>query len=116
MIWNLDFREKRGQRMHDKIGEYVHPWWRSGTVASGTIKTDLLSTQNGLVVRPLNRSDQDSGFHPINKRERQVALDKETPNPRTINKPSEDDSGCNIASLPKANGSAWGPDQIQGQY
>jgi len=28
MIWNLDFREKRGQRMHDKIGEYVHPWWR----------------------------------------------------------------------------------------
>jgi hypothetical protein len=61
---------------------------RSGTVASGTIKADLLSTQNGLVVRPLNRSDQDSGFHPINKRERQVALDKEMPNPspRTINK------------------------------
>jgi len=59
---------------------------RSGTVASGAIKADLLSTQNGLVVRPLNRSDQDSGFHPINKRERQVVLDKETPNPRTINK------------------------------
>lgn len=85
------------------------PSFRSGTVASGTIKADLLSTQNGLVVRPLNRSEQDSGFHPINKRERQVALDKEMPSPRTINKLNEDDSGCNIASLPKANGSARGP-------
>jgi len=60
--------------------------YRSGTVASGPNKADLLSAQNGLVGRPLNRSDQDSGFHPTNKRERQVVLDKEMPNPRTINK------------------------------
>jgi hypothetical protein len=62
------------------------PSFRSGTVAYGTSKADLLSAQNGLVGRPLNRSDQDSGFHPTNKRERQVVLDKEMPNPRTINK------------------------------
>ncbi|KAG2619918.1 uncharacterized protein LOC120665795 [Panicum virgatum] len=85
------------------------PSFRSGTVASGPNKADLLSAQNGLVGRPLNRSDQDSGFHPTNKRERQVVLDKEMPNPRTINKPNEDDSGGNITSLPKVNGSARGP-------
>ncbi|PUZ66474.1 hypothetical protein GQ55_3G311700 [Panicum hallii var. hallii] len=85
------------------------PSFRSGTVAYGTSKADLLSAQNGLVGRPLNRSDQDSGFHPTNKRERQVVLDKEMPNPRTINKPNEDDSGGNITSLPKVNGSARGP-------
>uniref|UniRef100_K3Z394 Uncharacterized protein n=1 Tax=Setaria italica TaxID=4555 RepID=K3Z394_SETIT len=85
------------------------PSFRSGTVASGTSKADLLSPQNGLVGRPLNRNDQDSGFHPTNKRERQVVLDKEMPNPRTISKPNEDDSGGNITSLPKANGSARGP-------
>jgi hypothetical protein len=59
--------------------------YRPGTVASGTSKADLLSPQNGVVGRPLNRSDQDSGFHP-NKRERQIVLDKEMPNPRTISK------------------------------
>ncbi|CAL4892975.1 unnamed protein product [Urochloa decumbens] len=85
------------------------PSFRSGTVASGTSKADLLSAQNGLVGRPLNRSDQDTGFHPTNKRERQVVLDKEMSNPRTVNKPNEDDSGGNITSLPKANGSARGP-------
>ncbi|XP_062231169.1 uncharacterized protein LOC133928725 [Phragmites australis] len=84
--------------------------FRSGTVASGTSKADLLSAQNGLVGRCLNRSDQDSsGFHPTNRRDRQVLLDKEMPNPRTINKPNEDDGGGNISSLPKANGSARGP-------
>ncbi|CAL4907547.1 unnamed protein product [Urochloa decumbens] len=85
------------------------PSFRSGTVASGASKADLISAQNGLVGRPLTRSDQDTGFHPTNKRERQVVLDKEMSNPRTINKPNEDDSGGNITSLPKANGSARGP-------
>ncbi|CAN6347220.1 unnamed protein product [Urochloa humidicola] len=85
------------------------PSFRSGTVASGASKADLLSAQNGLVGRPLNKSDQDSGFHPTNKRERQVVLDKEMSNPRTINKPNEDDSGGNITTLPKVNGSARGP-------
>ncbi|WVZ98092.1 hypothetical protein U9M48_043571 [Paspalum notatum var. saurae] len=85
------------------------PSFRSGTVASGTSKADLLSAQNGLVARPLNRSDQDNGFHPTNKRERQVALDKEMPSPRITNKPNEGDNGGNITSLPKANGSARGP-------
>lgn len=83
--------------------------FRSATVSSGTSKADLLSAQNGLAGRPLNRSDQDSGFHPTNKRERQIALDKEMPNPRITNKPNEGDSGGNITSLPKANGSARGP-------
>ncbi|KAL6630973.1 hypothetical protein ACP70R_028313 [Stipagrostis hirtigluma subsp. patula] len=88
------------------------PSFRSGTVAcaSGTSKADLLSAQNGLVGRSVSRSDQDSGFHPTNKRDRQVVLDKEMPNPRTVvSKLNEDDSGANISSIPKANGSARGP-------
>ncbi|XP_062181197.1 uncharacterized protein LOC133885493 [Phragmites australis] len=85
------------------------PSFRSGAVASGTTKADLLSAQNDLVGRSLNRSDQDSGFHPTNKRDRQAVLDKEISNPRTINKPNEDDSGGNVSSLPKVNGSARGP-------
>ncbi|KAL5672798.1 hypothetical protein ACJX0J_017104, partial [Zea mays] len=109
---DVDRESKQGMQhkfTNDGRARMTSSSFRSGTVASGTTKADLLSTQNGLVMRPLNRSDQDNGFHPTNKRERQAALDKETPNPRTINKPNEDDSGCNIASLPKANGSARGP-------
>ncbi|CAM0955949.1 unnamed protein product [Alopecurus aequalis] len=87
------------------------PSFRSGTVASvsGTGKADLLSAQNGLVGRSLNRNDQDSGFHPTNKRDRQVVLDKEMSNPKAINKLSEDDTAANITSVSKANGSARGP-------
>jgi hypothetical protein len=61
---------------------------RSGTAASasGTGKADLLSAQNGLVGRSLNRNDQDSSFHPPNKRDRQVVLDKDMPNPKAINR------------------------------
>jgi hypothetical protein len=82
---NLTSVEHNWEHVNMFISEYS-VMYRSGTVASGPSKADLLSAQNGLVGRPLNRSDQDSGFHPTNKRERQVVLDKEMPNPRTINK------------------------------
>lgn len=85
------------------------PSFRSGTVVSGTGKADLLSAQNGLVGRSLNRSDQDSGFHPTNKRDRQVVLDKEMSIPKVMNKLNEDDTGANITSASKASGSARGP-------
>ncbi|KAL6865065.1 hypothetical protein ACP4OV_016216 [Aristida adscensionis] len=82
------------------------PSFRSGTVAStsGSSKADLLSA----IGRSINRSDQDSSFHPTSKRDRQVVLDKEMPSPRTANKPNDDDSSANISSIPKANGSARG--------
>jgi hypothetical protein len=59
-----------------------------GTAASVSAagKADLLSAQNGLVGRSLNRNDQDSSFHPTNRRDRQVALDKEMSNLKAINK------------------------------
>ncbi|KAG8085256.1 hypothetical protein GUJ93_ZPchr0010g9083 [Zizania palustris] len=83
---------------------------RSGTVASvsGTGKADLLSGQNG-VGRSLSRNDQDSGFHPTNKRDRQAVSDKEMSAPKANNRPNEDDGGANITSVPKANGSTRGP-------
>ncbi len=60
---------------------------RSGTVSSvsSISKSDLLSGQNG-VGRSLSRSDQDSGFHPTNKRDRQAVLDKEISAPKSHNK------------------------------
>lgn len=87
------------------------PSFRLGTAASVSAagKADLLSAQNGLVGRSLNRNDQDSSFHPTNRRDRQVALDKEMSNLKAINKLSEDDSGANTTSVSKANGSARGP-------
>ncbi|XP_044973572.1 uncharacterized protein LOC123441113 isoform X2 [Hordeum vulgare subsp. vulgare] len=87
------------------------PSFRSGAVASvsGTGKADLLSAQNGLVGRSLNRNDQDTGFHPTNKRDRQLVLDKEMSIPKAINKFSEDDTSSNTTAVSKANGSARGP-------
>ncbi|EEC79029.1 hypothetical protein OsI_19571 [Oryza sativa Indica Group] len=86
------------------------PSFRSGTVSSvsSISKSDLLSGQNG-VGRSLSRSDQDSGFHPTNKRDRQAVLDKEISAPKSHNKPSEDDGGANVTAVPKANGSTRGP-------
>ncbi|KAL5202242.1 hypothetical protein ABZP36_013194 [Zizania latifolia] len=86
------------------------PSFRSGTVSSvsGTGKADLISGQNG-VGRSLSRNDQDSGFHPTNKRDRQAVLDKEMSAPKANNRLNEDDSGANITSIPKANGSTRGP-------
>ncbi|KAK3135834.1 hypothetical protein QOZ80_5BG0423990 [Eleusine coracana subsp. coracana] len=111
---DTDQELKQGQHKFNNDGRArmaSSPSFRSGTIAnaSGTSKAELLSAQNGLVGRPLNRSDQDSGFHPTNKRDRQSILDKELPSPRIVNKTNEDDSGANISSLPKANGSARGP-------
>ncbi|GJM88324.1 hypothetical protein PR202_ga04374 [Eleusine coracana subsp. coracana] len=111
---DTDRELKQGQHKFNNDGRArmaSSPSFRSGTIAnaSGTSKAELLSAQNGLVGRPLNRSDQDSGFHPTNKRDRQAILDKELPSPRIVNKTNEDDSGANISSLPKANGSARGP-------
>lgn len=113
----LDVDREQKQGMQHKFSSDARarmgssPSFRSGTVASvsGAGKADLLSAQNGLVGRSLNRNDQDSGFHPANKRDRQVVLDKEMPNPKAINKLSEDDTGANITSVSKANGSARGP-------
>uniref|UniRef100_A0A0E0L1C3 Uncharacterized protein n=1 Tax=Oryza punctata TaxID=4537 RepID=A0A0E0L1C3_ORYPU len=86
------------------------PSFRSGTVSSVSSigKSDLLSGQNG-VGRSLSRSDQDSGFHPTNKRDRQAVLDKEISAPKAHNKPNEDDGGANVTAVPKANGSTRGP-------